>query len=133
MVLVLLLLFLKNLCIFLNKIVLRIYNSYFIHPNSTDKLISNSVIINDNNNQCRNYRSSLSSSGNVSMRARLQEGEGRGKKKSTAIRSFSLPTISTDKISMRARLLEGEGRGKKSTALRRRMLEAQKKDTQSFP
>lgn len=94
MVVVLLLLFLKNLCIFLNKIVLRIYNSYFIHPNSTDILISNSVI--NNNNQCRNYRSSLSSSGNVSMRARLQEGEGRGKK---------------------------------STALRKRMLEAQKKDT----
>ncbi|KFB52535.1 hypothetical protein ZHAS_00020784 [Anopheles sinensis] len=33
MTLLLVLLFLKNICVFLNKLVLRCYNSFLIHPN----------------------------------------------------------------------------------------------------
>lgn len=33
MTLILILLFLKNICIFCNKLVLRVYNSFLIHPN----------------------------------------------------------------------------------------------------
>lgn len=34
MTLILILLFLKNICIFFNKLVLRCYNSFLIHPNN---------------------------------------------------------------------------------------------------
>lgn len=88
MVVVLLLLFLKNICICLNKLVLRIYNSKLISPQYRSKQ-SNKISSNSSgNNQYKNYRSIFSSgysSNSVPIRARLQEGEGRGKK-STAMR-----------------------------------------------
>lgn len=83
MVVVLLLLFLKNICIYLNKLVLRVYNSRFITPKYKTKALPN---LSGGNNQYKNYRSNLSGCSNsVPIRARLQEGEGR-KKKSTAMR-----------------------------------------------
>lgn len=84
MVVVLLLLFLRNICIYLNKLVLRIYNSRLITPKYKTKVLSN---LSGGNNQYKNYRSGSSGCGSnsVPIRARLQEGEGRGKK-STAMR-----------------------------------------------
>lgn len=85
MVVVLLLLFLKKLCIYLNKLVLRIYNSRLITPKYKTKALPN---LSSGNNQYKNYRSTSSngcSNNSIPIRARLLEGEGRGKK-STAMR-----------------------------------------------
>lgn len=52
---VVILLFLKNICVFLNKLVLRCYNSSLVNPDYK-KLAKN--------NQCKKYRSVLSAKHN---------------------------------------------------------------------
>lgn len=65
MTLLLILLFLKRICLYLNNIVFRCYNSFLINPNGTTIKNSNhhhhnTSNIKNNTNQCRNYRSILS-------------------------------------------------------------------------
>lgn len=80
MVLVLIILFLKNIWILLNKFYTK------IHPKKVEKVIKTTK-----NNQCQKYRSTLSStssscsSGIHAEQVQIQQREGRGKK-STALR-----------------------------------------------